>query len=148
MLHCGFTFDVFNLEPKESLISAIYNAAMVKLAFKQSPCFNSCTVCLQRETEWRAALNIAAHYPEFRKPPSYFFFPEAHGSQTGCWCVWHLHSCQPQELFFWITRYLKKKETEGGQRSTSIKNVFCFETIKSLPAWLTPTSAASPPGLT
>lgn len=66
-------FDVFNLEPKESLISVIYNAAMVKLAFKQSPCFNSCTVCLQRETEWRAALNIAAHYPEFRKPPLIFF---------------------------------------------------------------------------
>lgn len=29
-------FDVFNLEPEESLITiAIYNAAMAKLAFKQ-----------------------------------------------------------------------------------------------------------------
>ncbi len=45
---------------------------------------------------------------------------------------------------FLIVGYLKKEEVKGGQDSTSIKNVFCFETIKCLPAWLTPSSGESP----
>lgn len=43
--------------------------------------------------------------------------------------------------------YLKKEEAEGGHRSTSIKNVFCLETIKCLPAWLTPSAGGCPPRL-
>lgn len=47
-------------------------------------------------------------------------------------------------FLFLIVGYLKKEEVKGGQDSTSIKNVFCFETIKRLPAWLTPSSGESP----
>lgn len=43
-----------------------------------------------------------------------------------------------QMFLFLIIGYLKKEEVKGGQDSTSIKNVFCFETIKCLPSWLTP----------
>lgn len=54
------------------------------------------------------------------------------------WCVWHLHSWGCTDVPFLIIGYLKKEEVKGGQDSTSIKNVFCFETIKCLPSWLTP----------
>lgn len=60
------------------------------------------------------------------------------------WCVWHLYYYNPHMFFFLIVGYLKQEEVKEGHGSTSIKNVFCFETIKCLPAWLTPSSGESP----
>lgn len=52
----------------------------------------------------------------------------------------HIHRDVP----FLFIGYLKKKEAKRGQDSASIKNVFCFETIKCLPVWLTPSSGKAP----